>query len=73
MNDNKKMSWKDVSIKKYLQIQEIVNDESLSEEDKSILIANTIYGNYIDNGYIMTQFIENYIVQQANEIESSQI
>lgn len=47
MNDNKKMSWKDVSIKKYLQIQEIVNDESLSEEDKSILIANTIYGEDI--------------------------
>ena len=37
------MSWRDVSIKKYLQIQDIISDESLTEEEKSIEIANIIY------------------------------
>ena len=37
------MTWKDISIKKYLEIQDILNDAVNSDEDKAILIANTIY------------------------------
>lgn len=37
------MTWKDISIKKYLEIQDILNDAVTSDEDKAILIANTIY------------------------------
>ena len=38
------MSWKDISIEKYLQIQEIVNSNEMSELEKETEIANIIYG-----------------------------
>lgn len=40
------MSWNNISIKKYLQIEEIVKEE-MSEEEKMIQIANVIYGEDI--------------------------
>ena len=38
------MSWKDISIEKYLQIQVIVNSNEMSELEKETEIANIIYG-----------------------------
>lgn len=38
------MSWKDISIEKYLQIQEVVNSNEMSELEKETEIANIIYG-----------------------------
>lgn len=38
------MSWKDISIEKYLQIQEVVNSNEMSELEKETQIANIIYG-----------------------------
>lgn len=37
------MSWKDISIQKYLQIQDVVNSNELSELEKETEIANIIY------------------------------
>lgn len=39
----KKMTWNDISIKKYLEIQEVVNDEAINGEDMQDMIANIIY------------------------------
>lgn len=38
------MTWKDISIEKYLQIQEVVNSNEMSELEKETEIANIIYG-----------------------------
>ena len=37
------MTWKDISIKKYFEIQDILNMESIPDDEKTILIANAIY------------------------------
>ena len=37
------MNWKDISIKKYLEIQDILKNE-IEDDEKMIMIANVIYG-----------------------------
>ena len=37
------MTWRDITIKKYLQIQDIVNSE-MEDSEKELAIANIIYG-----------------------------
>lgn len=37
------MTWNDISIKKYLEIQDLINDEAITDEQKEIMVANIIY------------------------------
>ena len=41
------MSYKDITIKMFLQIQDIIKDDETPDSEKEILIANAIYGTDI--------------------------
>ena len=37
------MDWNNITIKKYLKIQDVITDENMPDEDKIIQMANVIY------------------------------
>lgn len=42
------MDWKDISIKKYLQLEKIATDESFDESEKMIQFANVIFDEDVE-------------------------